>query len=197
MAGFDRNKATSPASLPTPPAAVRENPAGAAFVAADRLGGAVACLVTLNNLFGSARIAEGTGVLLAAARRVESPSLVPIVVANHNAREVLFAGAATGGIAAPSVMAGVLAAVFDDGTSLRDAVAAPRIAHFGAPNVVVPEPDIPDDVRDALAGLGHTLTEPYELGRVNAIHCSEGLRNRPDTCTAVTDGRGFGLAVGG
>lgn len=197
MADYRADRATDPATLPTPPRAMRENPSGAGFAAVDRDGSAVACAVTLNNLFGSARFAQGTGVLLAAARGPGAASLVPIVVANHHSREVLFAGSATGGIAAPAVMAQVLAGVLDDGATLAEAIAEPRVLHFGNPNVVVPEPGLPEAVRDGLAERGHDLTEPYELGRVNAIHCAEGLRNRPDTCAAVTDRRGYGLAVGG
>jgi gamma-glutamyltranspeptidase/glutathione hydrolase len=197
MAGFRADTATDPASLPNPPVAVRENPTAAGFAAADRFGNAVACAVTLNNLFGSARIAQGTGVLLGAARRVASPSLTPIIVANHNARELKFVGAASGGVAAPTVMAGVLAGVFQGGLGLADAVRQPRAVPLGEPNLVVPEPGVDAATREALARRGHGLTEPFGIGRVNAIHCVEGLRNRPDTCVAVTDGRGFGLAAGG
>jgi len=197
MAGFRADAATNPASLPNPPVAVRENPTAAGFAAADRFGDAVACVVTLNNLFGSARIAQGTGVLLGAARRVASPSLTPIIVANHNAREVQFVGAASGGVAAPTVMAGVLAGLFQGGLGLAEAVRQPRAVPLGEPNLVVPEPEVDAATREALARRGHSLTEPYGIGRINAIHCAEGLRNRPDTCVAVSDGRGFGLAVGG
>ncbi|GEL64246.1 gamma-glutamyltransferase [Kozakia baliensis] len=47
-------------------------PASTAFVVTDNHGGAVACALTNNNLFGTGRIAEGTGVLLAA-----SPQTMP------------------------------------------------------------------------------------------------------------------------
>ncbi len=47
-------------------------PASTGFMALDKNGGVVACVVTMNNLFGTGRIARGTGVLLAA-----SPSAVP------------------------------------------------------------------------------------------------------------------------
>jgi gamma-glutamyltranspeptidase/glutathione hydrolase len=42
-------------------------PASTSFVVVDRKGGAVACALTMNNLFGTGRIAPGTGVLLAAS----------------------------------------------------------------------------------------------------------------------------------
>lgn len=41
--------------------------AATSFVTLDGSGGAVACTLTMNNLFGTGRIAPGTGILLAAA----------------------------------------------------------------------------------------------------------------------------------
>ncbi len=197
MAGYRKDAATDPAALPTPPGPQHENPAGAGFAAVDSRGSAVACAVTMNNLFGSARFAATTGVLLAAARKPGPASLVPVIVANHNSREVLFAGASVGGIAAPAVMAQVLADVFDAEVPLGDAIGASRAVHLGNPDFVVPEPDLPDPVKAALAGFGHHLSAPFTLGRVNAISCPEGLRTRPESCRAVTDRRGNGMAVGG
>jgi gamma-glutamyltranspeptidase / glutathione hydrolase len=56
------------ATLPTAAAATNQTlPATAAFAALDKNGGVVACAVTMNNLFGTGRIAPGTGILLAAA----------------------------------------------------------------------------------------------------------------------------------
>ncbi|MGH6717723.1 MAG: gamma-glutamyltransferase, partial [Alphaproteobacteria bacterium] len=197
MVGYRRDAATDPAALPTPPAPQRENPAGAGFVAVDSRGSAVACVVTMNNLFGSARFAATTGVLLAAPRHPGAASLVPVIVANHNSREVLFAGASAGGVAAPAVMAQVLADVFGGEVSVGDAIRAPRLIHLGSPDIVVPEPELADSVKAELAGRGHHLSEPFTLGRVNAISCPEGLRTRPDSCRAITDRRGYGMAVGG
>jgi gamma-glutamyltranspeptidase/glutathione hydrolase len=65
-------------SLPTHPAA-GATPATASFAALDKNGGAVACATSMNNLFGTGRIAAGTGILLAAA-----PGLAPApVLAAH------------------------------------------------------------------------------------------------------------------
>ena len=41
-------------------------PASAGWMALDRDGNTVACTVTMDNLFGTGRIAPGTGLLLAA-----------------------------------------------------------------------------------------------------------------------------------
>ncbi|HQU04484.1 MAG TPA: gamma-glutamyltransferase [Acidocella sp.] len=63
------------ATIPT--AAPSANlPASAAFAALDKNGGVVACATTMNNLFGTGRIAPGTGILLAASpRAVPAPLL--------------------------------------------------------------------------------------------------------------------------
>ncbi len=50
-------------------------PASTGFAVLDKNGGVVACAVTMNNLFGTGRIAAGTGILLAA-----SPRNIPIPV---------------------------------------------------------------------------------------------------------------------
>ena len=65
------------ASLPTTPAeAGTALPASASFMALDKNGGAVICVTSMNNLFGTGRFAPGTGVLLAASpRTVPTPQL--------------------------------------------------------------------------------------------------------------------------
>ncbi len=58
------------ASLPLPATASNQpQPATASFAALDKNGGIVACAVSMNNLFGTGRIAQGTGILLAASPR--------------------------------------------------------------------------------------------------------------------------------
>jgi gamma-glutamyltranspeptidase/glutathione hydrolase len=57
------------ASLPVATSPFEELPASAAFMALDKNGGSVICVTSMNNLFGTGRIAAGTGVLLAASPR--------------------------------------------------------------------------------------------------------------------------------
>jgi gamma-glutamyltranspeptidase/glutathione hydrolase len=62
--------------LPTAAPSTNILPASAGFAALDKNGGAVACATTMNNLFGTGRIAPGTGILLAASpRAVPTPDL--------------------------------------------------------------------------------------------------------------------------
>ena len=55
------------ASLPTANAGSTTMPASAGFATLDKNGGSVVCVTSMNNLFGTGRIAAGTGVLLAAS----------------------------------------------------------------------------------------------------------------------------------
>jgi gamma-glutamyltranspeptidase/glutathione hydrolase len=65
------------ASLPLATSGAGEAlPASASFMALDKNGGAVICVTSMNNLFGTGRIAPGTGVLLAASPRTDpTPNL--------------------------------------------------------------------------------------------------------------------------
>jgi gamma-glutamyltranspeptidase/glutathione hydrolase len=55
------------ASLPVATPPFETLPASASFMALDKNGGTVICVTSMNNLFGTGRIAAGTGVLLAAS----------------------------------------------------------------------------------------------------------------------------------
>jgi gamma-glutamyltranspeptidase / glutathione hydrolase len=82
------------AMLPTKAANGQTLPASAAFMALDKNGGIVACAVSMNNLFGTGRIAPGTGVLLAASPRdVPAPLLAAGLAYNDS---LTFRAAATG-----------------------------------------------------------------------------------------------------
>ena len=70
-------------------------PASTSFVVLDRLGMSVACALTMNNLFGTGRIAPGTGILLAASPRAVTPPLLSAAVA-WNANINAFRAAAAG-----------------------------------------------------------------------------------------------------
>ncbi len=70
-------------------------PASTGFAVLDRNGNSVACAVTMNNLFGTGRIAPGTGILLAASPRAVTPPLLSAAIAwNANVRG--FRAAVTG-----------------------------------------------------------------------------------------------------
>lgn len=112
------------AMLPTAPPAGQTLPASAAFMALDKNGGVVACATSMNNLFGTGRIASGTGILLAASpASVPSPQLAAGIA--YLPGSSTFRAAATGTGEAGAAAAASLA--------LQAAIA-------GNPALTVPEP---------------------------------------------------------
>jgi len=55
--------------------------ASTTFLTLDRRGNAVACGLTMNNLFGTGRVAPGTGILLAASPAWQTPPLLSAAIA--------------------------------------------------------------------------------------------------------------------
>jgi len=105
---------TDIATLPVPPAATRTLPASAGFAALDKNGGVVVCAVTMNNLFGTGRIAPGTGVLLAASpRAAATPVLAAGIAFNGEKFRAAVAGTGQSG-AAGAVTAGLADALAND-----------------------------------------------------------------------------------
>lgn len=64
-----------------PPASLPALPASTAFLTLDRHGMAVACALSMDNLFGTGRIAPGTGILLAASPAAVPPPLLAAAIA--------------------------------------------------------------------------------------------------------------------
>jgi gamma-glutamyltranspeptidase/glutathione hydrolase len=82
-------------------------PASAGLTVIDRDGMAVACAFTMNNLFGTGRVAPGTGILLAAAPGggVQPPLLSAAIAHNANIRAFRAAAAGSGQHMAPVAVA--------------------------------------------------------------------------------------------
>ncbi|SDB60800.1 gamma-glutamyltransferase [Belnapia rosea] len=83
--------------------------ASAGLVVFDRLGHAVSCAFTMNNLFGTGRVVPGFGFLLAPAAnigQVRPPLLSAALAYNPNIKSFRLAAAASGQEAAPIGVAG-------------------------------------------------------------------------------------------
>ncbi len=183
------------------PAPVRrlENPAATTFVTVDRHGSAVACALTMNNLFGTGRIAPGTGILLAMAPddRGRGPEpLGPMIVISGNNGSFRFASAAWGGAVAPTAMISVALGTLIEKRSLEDAISAKRLHHGGDPDLVYYEPGFDAARLNAMTARGQHVAPTETLGRVNAAYCPNGLPPNWASCSFRADPRGAGLAVG-
>ena len=198
MATYRPDRHVPAAQLDPTPVPRLENSAATSFVVLDRHGSAVACALTMNNLFGNGRVAPGTGIVMAMppGQGGRGPfSLGPMMVVSENVNQFYFAAAATGGVAAPTALLGVAAATLVGEGLLEDAIEAPRLPHGGAPDLVYFEPGYNRDRLGALTGRGQRVGATNVLGLVNAAYCSGGLPPKPETCTVRTDSRGFGLAA--
>jgi gamma-glutamyltranspeptidase/glutathione hydrolase len=90
------------ASQDLPAAADTAYPASTSFVTMDRNGNAVACALTMNNLFGTGRMLPGVGFIPAASPSVVQPPLLSAaLVWNQHLRAFRAAAAASGQFAAP------------------------------------------------------------------------------------------------
>lgn len=140
------------------------------FAVVDRDGQAVACAMTMNNLFGTGRMAPTFGLILAAAPGIGAvPPALPslLMVTNANLRAFRLAAVASGGASAP-VALGAAAARALAGETAQAALAAPR--SFG--------------------GAEDTTS------RVNLISCARYLPGSNAACSWAADPRGNGLALG-
>jgi gamma-glutamyltranspeptidase/glutathione hydrolase len=185
-------------SLSHMPVRHAENPSGTSFVTVDKDGGAVACSLTMNNLFGTGRIAPGTGIVLATIPDGESRgpySLGPMIMDNQNSKKFFWAGASSGGVAAPTSLINVAVQVLLGNSRLSSAIAAKRIHHDAFPDTTYYEEGMEQWIVDGLVNRGHDVVPVSTMGRVNVVHCSKSLPEFPETCEVASDPRGFGLAT--
>ena len=167
------------------------------FVIVDRSGMAVACGLTINGLFGKGLIAPGTGIILASPLEPRvAPPISPVVLVNRKSGQLILAASGGGDGTAPSALAAVLLAVLDDERSLGEAVLKPRVHYDGVSDRLVVEPPIGSAVRAELEARGHRVVEVPVIGRVNAIHCPDGVSRDPRSCHTASDRRRFSVTSG-
>jgi gamma-glutamyltranspeptidase / glutathione hydrolase len=81
-------------------------PASTTFLVLDRRGNAVACALTMNNLFGTGRVAPTTGILLAASPASVPPPLLSAAIAYDAGDNAFHAAVAGSGQDAAGLAAG-------------------------------------------------------------------------------------------
>ncbi len=129
--------ASSGSSGPLPPMA-----ASAGFSVLDKDGNAVTCVTTMNNLFGTGRIAPGTGILLAAAPTGAGLPLLPAAIAwNENLRGFRAAVSGSGQEGAALAVATALNNTLRSSTPMAAAVPEPGRANVIACSRYLPDRD--------------------------------------------------------
>ncbi len=196
----DRHTPTGNAGAPT--VSHHGNSTGTSFVVVDRKGSAIACSLTLNNLFGVGRVVPGMGILLAGlpgpfGRGPDSTAATLLINNIHNI--FYYGAAASGGTVAPSALAGVTTRKLlgKKEETLEMAISAKRLHHKGHPDVTYYEKGMNQTIVRELEKRGHRLSPVQSVGLVNAVMCPTGVPNKDEmSCTIRNDPRGFGLASG-
>jgi gamma-glutamyltranspeptidase/glutathione hydrolase len=192
----DHVSAAMNARLDAPGAAMQENPSATGLVTMDSSGQGVACEFTMNAPFGSARIAPGTGIILAPApndRGAGFSALGPVIIANNNSGRLYFLAAGGGGAPADIAKAMLLNAVARKDQPTDKAMSEGRMFADGAGAVYLE--DALSGAKGAVSGAGFKVEHADKLARVNVIYCPKSLPDDPDTCQLRNDYRGSGLAV--
>lgn len=192
-------EAAARARAETPPIlALAEGSAATAFVAADREGQVVACAITPHHPFGTGRVAPGTGILAATVpgAGAQGPAALAAMIVDGRGRDgAIFAAAASGGAAAATALAEVAAQTLFEGRLVEDALGQARLHPAGPGGPVQHESHLDSGLMQELSRRGFRLGAAAALGAVNALACSGGLRDKPETCALRADPRSLGLAA--
>lgn len=202
--GIDRNR-HRPVNA-TPVLDLRDGNSATGFVAIDKEGGAVACVVSMNRPFGAGTVAPNLGLILAAPPGPEVyPALraAPVLLVSRPRRDfrysdrVFLAATVTGGPGAPAALVSMVIRASALGQDLEKVIAAPRLYQPASPDAVIAEPGLPADVLSDLRARGHEVREMPTDTRLNVIYCETGVPSKAQVCGAKADPRGHGLGAVG
>ncbi|HSQ23238.1 MAG TPA: gamma-glutamyltransferase [Pyrinomonadaceae bacterium] len=190
------------------------------FTVVDMDGNAVANTYTLNNSYGSAVVAKGTGIIMNDemddfAAKPGTPNLYGLIQGERNAvaprkrplsamtptfvlrkdGSLWFTVGSPGGPTIINTVLDVITNVIDYNMNIQQAIDAPRIHHQWLPDELVYEPyGLSGDTQRALASRGHKLVDkPRYLGDCEGIMIEEKTGMR---LGATDPRRSDGLAVG-
>lgn len=132
-------------------------PASTSFSVVDRNGEAVSCALTMNNLFGTGRIAGTTGIIMAASPRQVPQPLLTAAITSYRQR-FLVSVSASGQNDAAQAAAATLASFLDNGGKTRQGVDAASFPQ-GRVNAIYCKNGLPGDTKQC-----HAYTDPNGMG---------------------------------
>jgi gamma-glutamyltranspeptidase/glutathione hydrolase len=164
------------------------------FVTSDNQGNAVACVVGLKKPFGTGKMGEITGIVLAPnIPDTEAETLTsPMLVVNLPNKDFYYGSAATGGAAATGASVTTALRIFANDSNLETAMTAPRLFTMGKLLPLLFESAMEEEDINILAQKFPVMVEVDRLAVVNAINCPDG---KVANCSSRHDPRGFGLAL--
>ena len=189
------------------------------FTVVDAEGNAVANTYTLNNSYGSAAVAKGTGILLNDemddfAAKPGTPNLYGLIQGERNAvapkkrplsamtptivlrkdGSLWFTAGSPGGPTIINTVLCIITNVIDYEMNIQQAIDFPRIHHQWLPDELVGEPfGLSGDTQKALTARGHKLAKLRHLGDAEGIMIEEKTGKR---LGATDPRRSDGQAIG-
>jgi len=137
--------------------AAAELPASTSLIVVDGKGDAVGCAFSMNNLFGTGRLAPGTGIVLGASPLHKPNPLIAVAIAWKPGLNAFRAAAAgTGQAAAPAAAAAAMSAALQGST-------APIVPDPGRYNVASCDQYLPGNDKSC-----HFATDPRGAGLATA-----------------------------
>jgi len=217
--GISIDRASSSAEVRAGRPAGYESDETTHFTVVDGEGNAVANTYTLNNSYGSAAMAKGTGLLLNDemddfAAKPGTPNMYGLIQGERNAvapgkrplsamtptivlrkdGSFWFTVGSPGGPPIINTVLCVITNVIDYDMNIQEAIDAPRIHHQWLPDELVGEPSgFSSDTQRALTSRGHTLGKLRYLGDAEGIMIEEKTGVR---LGATDPRRSDGLAIG-
>jgi gamma-glutamyltranspeptidase/glutathione hydrolase len=169
------------------------------FTVVDAQGNSVANTYTLNDSFGSAVVAKGTGIFMNNemddfAAKPGTPNLYGLIQGERNAvaarkrplsamtptfvlrkdGSLWFTTGSPGGPTIINTVLLIITNVIDYDMNIQQAIDAPRIHHQWLPDELVFEPyGLSGDTQKALIARGHKLAKPRYLGNAEGIMIEE------------------------
>lgn len=168
------------------------------FVVMDKDGGAVACSLSMNGLFGNGRMIRGTGMLAAPPPRAGpagTAGVAPALMINRHTGQAFMAAVASANAAAPLVLVSTVLSVLKGGVSLETALQTVRIRPGARAGSVLVESTASEEIKSTLAEGGFSVDQAETIGRVNIMYCPDSMDRVPRTCDVQTDRRGHGYAL--
>lgn len=218
-AGINTERASTSAEISAGQPVGHESEETTHFTVVDAEGNAVANTYTLNNSYGSAAVAKGTGIILNDemddfAAKPGTPNMYGLIQGERNAvaphkrplsamtptfvlrkdGSLWFTVGSPGGPTIINTALCVIINVVDYGMDIQQALDFPRIHHQWLPDELIFEPyGLSGDTQKALTALGHKLARPRYLGDAEGIMIEEKTGMR---LGATDPRRSDGLAVG-
>lgn len=216
---IDSDRASTSAEVRAGRPAGHESEDTTHFTVVDAEGNAVANTYTLNNSYGSAAVAKGTGILLNDemddfAAKPGTPNMYGLIQGERNAvaprkrplsamtptfvlrkdGSLWFTVGSPGGPTIINTALCIITNVIDYDMNIQQAIDFPRIHHQWLPDELVFEPHgLSGDTQKALLFMGHKLAKPRYLGDAEGIMIEEKTGVR---LGATDPRRSDGLAVG-